>query len=160
MQEGVSAAYNAVMKPAEGTILTVSRLAGQSRAMAASAEKNERGVRALSRPSHRARRRCAQTVDMNPVLKKAGVVDAGGKGFLADPEGNARGAARRGHARALEEPSTPRATRRTSPPSATRTSPLPSTPCSSSAASTTSSIEPFREFLNSIGDSLGDRRGR
>ena len=44
MQEGVSAAYNAVMKPAEGTILTVSRLAAD-RAMAASAEKQQRGVR-------------------------------------------------------------------------------------------------------------------
>ncbi len=58
MQEGVSAAYNAVMKPAEGTILTVSRLAAD-RAMAASAEKTVWST-LLSRPSHRARRRCAR----------------------------------------------------------------------------------------------------
>ena len=100
MQEGVSAAYNAVMKPAEGTILTydsgydiaeafapaegtiltVSRLAAD-RAMAASAEKNSVEYvieQAISQGEETLR----QTVDMNPVLKKAGVVDAGGKGFL------------------------------------------------------------------------------
>ena len=80
MQEGVSAAYNAVMKPAEGTILTVSRLAAD-RAMAASAEKNSVEYvieQAISQGEETLR----QTVDMNPVLKKAGVVDAGGKGYL------------------------------------------------------------------------------
>ena len=71
MQEGVSAAYNAVMKPAEGTILTVSRLAAD-RAMAASAEKNSVEYvieQAISQGEETLR----QTVDMNPVLKKAGV---------------------------------------------------------------------------------------
>ena len=67
MQEGVSAAYNAVMKPAEGTILTVSRLAAD-RAMAASAEKNSVEYvieQAISQGEETLR----QTVDMNPVLK-------------------------------------------------------------------------------------------
>ena len=80
MQEGVSAAYNAVMKPAEGTILTVSRLAAD-RAMAASAEKNSVEY-VIEQAIAQGEETLRQTVDMNPVLKKAGVVDAGGKGFL------------------------------------------------------------------------------
>ena len=80
MQEGVSAAYNAVMKPAEGTILTVSRLAAD-RAMAASAEKNSVEY-VIEQAIAQGEETLRQTVDMNPVLKKAGVVDVGGKGFL------------------------------------------------------------------------------
>ena len=80
MQEGVSAAYNAVMKPAEGTILTVSRLAAD-RAMAASAEKNSVEY-VIEQAIAQGEETLRQTVDMTPVLKKAGVGDAGGKGFL------------------------------------------------------------------------------
>ena len=69
---GVAAAYKAVMKPAEGTILTVSRLAAAQAAEAAIRE----GQEAL-----------ADTINQNPVLKKAGVVDAGGKGFLVILQG-------------------------------------------------------------------------
>ena len=71
MQEGVSAAYNAVMKPAEGTILTVSRLAAD-RAMAASAEKNSVEY-VIEQAIAQGEETLRQTVDMNPVLKKAGV---------------------------------------------------------------------------------------
>ncbi|MCF2663921.1 DAK2 domain-containing protein [Oscillibacter valericigenes] len=86
MQEGVSAAYKAVMKPAEGTVLTVSRLAAK-RAVDVAAE----GVTDLEAVLEEAIREgydaLAQTTDMNPVLKKAGVVDAGGKGYLLILEG-------------------------------------------------------------------------
>ena len=88
MQEGVATAYGAVMKPAEGTVLTVSRLAAQ-RAMEAAQENNcvefvlEEAIRAGEVT-------LAETVEMNPVLKKAGVVDAGGKGYLIILDGMLR----------------------------------------------------------------------
>jgi len=81
MQEGVSAAYKAVMKPAEGTVLTVSRLAAKQAVDTAAAGETdlERVLEDAIRVGYAA---LAQTTDMNPVLKKAGVVDAGGKGYL------------------------------------------------------------------------------
>ena len=86
MQEGVSAAYKAVMKPAEGTVLTVSRLAAK-RAVdtVAGGETDIETVLEEALKEGWATR--AQTTDMNPVLKKAGVVDAGGKGYLLILEG-------------------------------------------------------------------------
>ena len=80
LQEGVAAAYNAVMKPAEGTILTVSRLAAE-RAVTAAEEQNSVEY-VIEQAVAQGEITLAQTTDMNPVLKKAGVVDAGGKGFL------------------------------------------------------------------------------
>ena len=80
MAEGVDAAYKAVMKPAEGTILTVSRLAATAAVDASGAGADlentllcaiEAGNEALE-----------NTINLNPVLKKAGVVDAGGKGYM------------------------------------------------------------------------------
>ncbi len=85
MQEGVASAYGAVMKPAEGTVLTVSRLAAK-RAVEAAAEQNEVDY-VLSEALRVGYEVLAQTTDMNPVLKKAGVVDAGGKGYLVILEG-------------------------------------------------------------------------
>ncbi len=80
MQEGVDAAYNAVMKPAEGTILTVSRL---SAAAAADFAENGSDVELLlSCALETAKEALVNTVNQNPVLKKAGVVDAGGKGYV------------------------------------------------------------------------------
>jgi DAK2 domain fusion protein YloV len=82
---GVDSAYKAVMKPAEGTILTVSRLVAAAAITEAEREKDieiilkhilEVGYEAL-----------ANTINQNPVLKKAGVVDAGGKGYLYILEG-------------------------------------------------------------------------
>ena len=85
MQEGVSAAYKAVMKPAEGTVLTVSRLAAKAAVDTAAEEADvEKVLEAAIRQGNEA---LAQTIDMNPVLKKAGVVDAGGKGYLLILEG-------------------------------------------------------------------------
>ena len=85
MQEGVSSAYKAVMKPAEGTVLTVSRLAAKRAVDVAAEEKDvEKVLEEAIREGYDA---LAQTVEMNPVLKKAGVVDAGGKGYLLILEG-------------------------------------------------------------------------
>ena len=85
MQEGVAAAYGAVMKPAEGTVLTVSRLAAK-RAVEAAAENSDVEY-VLEEAIRMGYDTLAQTTDMNPVLKKAGVVDAGGKGYLVILEG-------------------------------------------------------------------------
>ena len=80
LQEGVDAAYKAVMKPAEGTILTVSRLAA-AKAMEAAQENNH--IEFVQEAAiAEARIALAGTTEQNPVLKKAGVVDAGGKGWL------------------------------------------------------------------------------
>ena len=80
LQEGVDAAYKAVMKPAEGTILTVSRLAA-AKAMEAAQENNF--IEFVQEAAiTEAKVALADTVNQNPVLKKAGVVDAGGKGWL------------------------------------------------------------------------------
>ena len=80
LQEGVDAAYKAVMKPAEGTILTVARLAA-AKAMEAARENNH--IEFVHEAAlAEAKVALAGTTDMNPVLKKAGVVDAGGKGWV------------------------------------------------------------------------------
>ena len=80
MQEGVEAAYKAVMKPAEGTILTVSRLASAAAAETAAKDAGlEKTFEAAIRAGDEA---LADTVNLNPVLKKAGVVDAGGMGYM------------------------------------------------------------------------------
>ena len=83
---GVAAAYKAVMKPAEGTILTVSRLAAARAADAARKAPNDpEGV--LEAAIAEGQVALEHTTEMNPVLKKAGVVDAGGKGFLVILQG-------------------------------------------------------------------------
>ena len=82
---GVEAAYKAVMKPAEGTILTVSRLSGA--AAAEFAAENADLDATLVRAIEAAKEALAETVNQNPVLKKAGVVDAGGMGFVTILEG-------------------------------------------------------------------------
>ena len=80
LQEGVDAAYKAVMKPAEGTILTVSRLAAAAAKLAAQ-EQND-VIFVMEAAIAAAREALADTVNQNPVLKKAGVVDAGGQGWV------------------------------------------------------------------------------
>lgn len=83
---GVDAAYKAVMKPTEGTILTVSRLAA-SAAKEAAAELGDDVKSVWTTMIAAAAEALEKTPDMLPVLKKAGVVDAGGKGFLVVLEG-------------------------------------------------------------------------
>ena len=76
---GVEAAYKAVMKPAEGTILTVSRLTAD--AARDLAEENNEIEYVLQHCLDTAHAALDNTVNQIPVLKKAGVVDAGGMGF-------------------------------------------------------------------------------
>ena len=80
MTDGVNAAYKAVMKPAEGTILTVSRLAAKASARAA--DKGAGLEDALVAGIKAGELALDDTVNQNPVLKKAGVIDAGGKGYM------------------------------------------------------------------------------
>ncbi|MBR5478665.1 MAG: DAK2 domain-containing protein [Clostridia bacterium] len=77
---GVSAAYRAVMKPAEGTILTVSRRASEQAVVVA--ETTSDILALLDATIAEAKIALDETMELNPVLKKAGVVDAGGKGWV------------------------------------------------------------------------------
>ncbi len=80
MSDGVDAAYKAVMKPAEGTILTVSRVA--TSAAVEFAEHGSDLELMVSCACESAVEALADTINLNPVLKRAGVVDAGGKGYV------------------------------------------------------------------------------
>ena len=80
LQAGVAAAYKAVANPAEGTILTVSRLAADAAIKAADAD--ESPIEVLSAAIASAKVALEQTMEMNPTLKKARVVDAGGYGWV------------------------------------------------------------------------------
>lgn len=77
---GSDAAYKAVMKPTEGTILTVVRCAAE--AAEKMAEINDEPIEVCVAALEAAKEALASTPDLLPVLKKAGVVDAGGQGFL------------------------------------------------------------------------------
>ena len=151
LSEGVSAAYKAVMKPAEGTILTVSRLAAAKASEAAQERNSVEAV--LEAAIAEGQVALADTVNQNPVLKKAGVVDAGGKGFLCILQGM------------LDE-------LRGLPVPEEEDSGLPAKESADFAAlseeditftfdtvfivrkTADKSIDPFRAYLNSIGDSL------
>ena len=80
LTDGVAAAYKAVMKPAEGTILTVSRLSSQ--AAQAASDRGASLIEALTSAVEAGEEALADTMNLNPVLKKAGVIDAGGKGYM------------------------------------------------------------------------------
>ena len=82
---GVEAAYKAVMKPTEGTILTVSRMAAERARVVA--KTNPDAIAVWEEIVKEAGSALEQTPEMLPVLKKAGVVDAGGKGLLVVFEG-------------------------------------------------------------------------
>ena len=80
LAEGSATAYKAVMKPAEGTILTVSRVSAESAVKFARKNRNAEDV--LRHAIDSAEKALENTVEQNPVLKKAGVVDAGGYGYV------------------------------------------------------------------------------
>ena len=151
MQEGVSSAYKAVMKPAEGTVLTVSRLAAKRAAECAAEEADfEKVLDAAIQEGYEA---LAATTDMNPVLKKAGVVDAGGKGYLLILEGMLAELRGEPMPEAAEE----------EPQKAKADFEVFSTEEITFAFDTVFivrkndpnvNLEPFRAYLNSIGDSL------
>ncbi|MGM9521216.1 MAG: DAK2 domain-containing protein [Oscillospiraceae bacterium] len=80
LAEGVAVAYKAVMRPTEGTILTVSRLVADAATQEAETlDDFEAMMEKLLAVGDEA---LADTINQNPVLKKAGVIDAGGKGYL------------------------------------------------------------------------------
>ena len=87
LREGVETAYKAVMKPAEGTILTVSRVSAQHAVEACQAEPTLSAESVLEAVLTRGKEALDETIHQNPVLEKAGVVDAGGFGFLTILEG-------------------------------------------------------------------------
>jgi DAK2 domain fusion protein YloV len=80
LQSGVDAAYKAVMKPVEGTMLTVAREAAEA-SVALKANSTE-VVKVFEIIAAAAQKSLARTPELLPVLKKAGVVDAGGKGLV------------------------------------------------------------------------------
>ena len=82
---GVEAAYKAVMKPTEGTILTVARVAAEYAETAFKGGRDALGV--FEATIEGAKKALAETPEMLPVLKQAGVVDAGGRGFVVILEG-------------------------------------------------------------------------
>ncbi len=85
LTEGANAAYKAVMKPTEGTILTVAREAANGASIAASG--NEDIFEVLKSAVDRGNKALARTPEQLPALKKAGVVDAGGQGWMFVLEG-------------------------------------------------------------------------
>lgn len=85
LNEGVRTAYKAVLKPVEGTILTVSK--GAAKAALIEAQKGGTLIDVLEKALEQGERTLKQTPEMLPVLKQAGVVDAGGKGLLVIYEG-------------------------------------------------------------------------
>lgn len=86
MKKGVESAYQAVMKPVEGTILTVSKAAAQGAQDAL--EAGETNIEALIEAARVSALKALElTPTMLPILKQAGVVDAGGQGFLYILEG-------------------------------------------------------------------------
>ncbi|MCL2202246.1 MAG: DAK2 domain-containing protein [Oscillospiraceae bacterium] len=89
MATGVDSAYKAVMKPAEGTMLTVSRVSAGSAVSAAESTEDIEAV--LEQAIEAGRTALAETMYQNPVLEKAGVIDAGGKGYIYMLEGMLKG---------------------------------------------------------------------
>ena len=152
LQEGVDAAYKAVMKPAEGTILTVSRLAA-AKALEAARENNHiEFVQAAA--IEEAKIALANTVNQNPVLKKAGVVDAGGKGWLVALE--AMMAAIQGDDIVVENTSDTGETKDSADFSDFNTEDITFTYCTEFIIQRENDLDPekLREFLSSLGDSL------
>ena len=151
LQEGVDAAYKAVMKPAEGTILTVARLAA---AKAAEAARENNFIEFVQEAAlAEAKVALAGTTDMNPVLKKAGVVDAGGKGWVFAME--AMLASMQGNDVIVPEGAAAE-TREAADFSDFDTEDITFTYCTEFIISRENDLDPekLREFLSSLGDSL------
>ena len=151
LQEGVDAAYKAVMKPAEGTILTVARLAAAKARQAA--EENNYIEFVHQAAIEEAKVALANTVNQNPVLKKAGVVDAGGKGWLLVLE--AMDAALRGEDIIVPEGGVSEA-KEQADFADFDTEDITFTYCTEFIISRENDMDPekLRDFLSSLGDSL------
>ncbi len=85
LASGVDAAYRAVLKPTEGTVLTVSRMAAEAATIAA--KDGLDNVSTIEAAIEQGEKTLAETPEMLPQLKKAGVVDAGGMGYIVILEG-------------------------------------------------------------------------
>ena len=152
MQEGVSAAYKAVMKPAEGTVLTVSRLAAKQAVDTAAAGETDL-EKVLADAIRVGYATLSQTTEMNPVLKKAGVVDAGGKGYLLILDGML--AELRGEPMPETETGEPKEEKADFAAMAAEDITFAfDTVFIVRKAMADISLEPLRTYLNSIGDSL------
>ena len=152
LQSGVDAAYKAVMKPAEGTILTVARLAAAKATEAARENNHIEFVHDAAIAE--AKVALASTTDMNPVLKKAGVVDAGGKGWLLALE--AMALALKGEDLNVAASSDVAETKDAADFSDFDTDDITFTYCTEFIIQRENNmdVEPFRAFLDSLGDSL------
>ena len=152
LQEGVDAAYKAVMKPAEGTILTVARLAAAKARQAA--EENNYFEFVHEAAIEEAKVALANTINQNPVLKKAGVVDAGGKGWLVALE--AMALALRGEDVVVPEGMAAGETKEAADFGDFNTEDITFTYCTEFIISRENDKDPekLRDFLSSLGDSL------
>ncbi len=152
LQEGVDAAYKAVMKPAEGTILTVARLAAAKATQAA--QENNYFEFVHEAAIAEAKVALAGTTDMNPVLKKAGVVDAGGKGWLVALE--AMLSALQGNDVIVPDGADVGETKEAADFSDFDTEDITFTYCTEFIISRENDLDPeaLRNFLDGIGDSL------
>ena len=151
LQEGVDSAYKAVMKPAEGTVLTVARLAAAKARQAAEENNYIEFVHAAA--LEEAKAALANTINQNPVLKKAGVVDAGGKGWVVALE--AMLLALQGEDIVVPEGGVAEA-RESADFSDFDTEDITFTYCTEFIISRENDLDPekLREFLSSLGDSL------
>ena len=152
LQEGVDAAYKAVMKPAEGTILTVARLAAAKATEAARENNYFEFVHEAAIAE--AKVALANTTNMNPVLKKAGVVDAGGKGWLVALE--AMLCALRGEDIVVPEGMASGEAKDAADFSDFDTDDITFTYCTEFIIQRENNLDPekLRDFLSSLGDSL------
>ena len=145
---GVEAAYKAVMKPAEGTILTVSRLTAD--AARELAEENDAIESVLESCIPTAKAALENTVNQNPTLQKAGVVDAGGMGFVMILEGMLASL----QGRDVEGPAAGETKQAADFAALTDEEITFTFDTVFIVRKTGKSIEPFRAYLTTIGDSL------
>ena len=152
LQEGVDAAYKAVMKPAEGTILTVARLAASAARHAAQENNFLESVHVAA--LEEAKVALANTTNQNPVLKKAGVVDAGGRGWVCALEGML--AALKGEDIVVPEGMADGDTNDAASFADFDTEDITFTYCTEFIISRENDLDPekLRDFLSSLGDSL------
>ncbi|MBR5020614.1 MAG: DAK2 domain-containing protein [Oscillospiraceae bacterium] len=152
LQEGVDAAYKAVMKPAEGTILTVARLAAAAARKAAQENNFVEDVHVAAIDAAKAA--LAETTNQNPVLKKAGVVDAGGQGWVFALE--AMLSSMRGEDVVVPEGMADADVKDAADFSDFDTDDITFTYCTEFIISRENDLDPekLRDFLSSLGDSL------
>ena len=152
LQEGVDAAYKAVMKPAEGTILTVARLGAAAARKAAEENNFIESVHAAAIDA--AKVALAETTNQNPVLKKAGVVDAGGQGWVCALE--AMLSSMRGEDVVVPEGMNTADVKEAADFSDFDTDDITFTYCTEFIISRENDLDPekLRDFLSSLGDSL------